>query len=520
MAFLSHYWKSIIDGVDTLPTDMRGISTGYVLSIDSGTSGCKASVWSSDGKLICVVTEPLDRIFPRTNYVEQDPAMIWDRQLSAIKSAISRAGIDISNITSLGITNQRETVVAWDSETGMPLYNAISWMDRRTREYEDRLSASVRAEIKKKTGLVVNPYFSAMKMKWIIDYLHRKHNRIASEKIRLGTIDSWIIWKLTSGRVHATDWSNASRTMLFDLSKGVWDQDLLEEFGISETMLPEVVDSIGCGISTERDVLGSEIDIDGMAGDQQASLFGHLALDRGEMKNTYGTGSFLLVNAGNELPITKRLISTVAWKQKGKRPVYAIEGSSFNSGSLLDWIRDGLKILRENSESDAMAGSSLSDHGLYFVPALTGLGAPYWDSRVKGAIIGITPNVTSSDIVRSALDSIAYRIRDMVEATRKETRIIPREIKVDGKPTANGYLMQFQSDMLQLPVLTYKNSELTSAGAAYMAGIAAGIWDTNMLKNLNPVDREFTPKIRKTVSDHYYREWKRAVRSTVSLYSH
>lgn len=502
-----------------LLTEMRSRSSNHILSIDSGTSGCKASIWNPNGAMISVTTEPLPRIFPRTNYVEQDPAVIWDRQLSAIRSAISKASIDISDVNSLGITNQRETVVAWDSETGKPLCNAISWMDTRTQEYEKQLSEVFRAEIKEKTGLVANPYFSAMKMKWILEYLHKKKSRIPDERIRLGTVDSWLIWNLTGGRLYATDWSNASRTMLFDIERGVWDQTLLEEFGVSEHMLPEVVDSIGSGILTDKSVLGAEISIDSVVGDQQASLFGHLAFDKGEMKNTYGTGSFLLINTGDELPVTKRLISTVAWKERGKRPVYAVEGSSFNSGSLLDWVRDGLKIFHQNSVLEDMAKSSTADHGLYFIPALTGLGAPYWNSRAKGAIFGITSKTTRSDIVRCALESIAYRIRDMVEAAKKETGIVPMKLRVDGKPSSNSYLTQFQSDILQMPVLTYRNPEITSAGAAYMAGIAEGVWDVGMLKSLNSVDREYEPRITNSMADRYYLGWKRALESTISLYN-
>lgn len=494
-------------------------SSDHVLSIDCGTSSCRASIWDNSGKMISSNAESLDRIFPSNDCVEQDPVMIWKRQISAIKSVISKAKIDISAIRSIGITNQRETVVAWDPETGNPLYNAISWMDRRTQEYERQLSAGFRAEIKKKTGLIPNPYFSALKMKWILEHLHRKHNRISEERIKFGTIDSWIIWNLTAGRVHVTDWSNASRTMLFDIKKGIWDRDLLEEFGVSENMLPEVVDSIGSGIPIDTSALGAEINIEGIAGDQQASLFGHLAFDKGDMKNTYGTGSFLLVNAGNVFPTTRRLISTISWKAKGKNPVYAIEGSSFSSGSLLDWIRDGLKIIHESGESEEMAKSASSDHDLYFVPALTGMGAPYWNSRVKGAIVGITAKVTRSDIVRSAIEAIAYSVRDLVETVKKETGIVPLEIKVDGKPTANSYLMQFQSDMLQMPVLTYRNTEITSAGVAYMAGIAEDLWDTEILGSFNSVDREFTPKMKKTISDRYYNGWKRALSSTISLYN-
>lgn len=497
---------------------MIGSSDAYILSVDSGTSGCKASIWGVDGKIRGIQTEPLNRIYPRTYYVEQDPKMIWDRQLSVIKFVIAKTGINPTKIKSIGITNQRETVVAWDSQTGEPLYNAISWLDRRTRNYGSKFRGKSIYEIKRKTGLIVDPYFSAMKMQWILREIRRKHKSSFMERVKLGTIDSWLIWKLTSGKNHATDWTNASRTMLFNIKNGKWDQDLLEQFGISEYMLPEVVDSLDTGITTEKSVLGSEIYIGGIAGDQQASLFGHLAFNKGEMKNTYGTGSFLLVNAGKEIPDTKKLITTIAWKPKGERPVYAIEGSSFNTGSLLDWIRDGLKILNNTSESETMAMNSPANHGLYFVPALTGLGAPYWDSKVRGVIYGITPSATQAEIVRSALESIAFRIRDIVEAIKNETSIVPAEMRVDGKPTANNFLMQFQADLLQIPVQRYANVEMTSAGAAYMAAIGQNILDFESLRSLNKTDKIFYPVIGKKSADRYYRGWKRAIKSALMLY--
>jgi glycerol kinase len=512
-------WKLIIKPCIILSRKtMQEKSSGYILSIDSGTSGCKSSLWNEDGLMVKIRTETLDRIFPRENFVEQDPNMIWERQTAAIKSVISQAGIGYSDISSIGITNQRETVIAWDSETGLPLYNAISWMDRRTRSYDAKLKSRTKSIIKEKTGLVVDPYFSAMKMKWILNEIARKRDKRFIERIRMGTVDSWIIWKLTSGKSHVTDYSNASRTLLFNIKDGKWDQELLEIFGIPENVLPEVVDSINPGIKTDPSVTGTEINIGGIAGDQQASLFGHLAFEKGEMKNTYGTGSFLLVNAGENVPHTKRLISTVAWKEKGKRMIYAVEGSSFNTGSLLDWIRDGLKILSNSSESETMAMQSPADHGLYFVPALTGLGAPYWDNKVKGVIFGITPKVTQAEIVRSALESIAFRIRDIVDTIKSETGINAKDLKVDGKPTANNFLMQFQADILQIPVLTYSNLEMTSAGAAYMAGLAEKFWNIEGLRKLNHVDKEFLPGIKKSDSDRYYRGWMRAIKSTLLLY--
>ena len=501
------------------PTNpMSGSSDYYVLSIDSGTTSCKASVWNSQGKMISMQAENLPRILPRAHYVEQDPVVIWTKQLSAIKHAIDQADINPKRIRSIGITNQRETVIAWDKESGRPAYNAITWLDRRTYRYGKYLREKLGPEIKRKTGLVVDPYFSATKMKWIINLLSRRNRYVSLDNIRFGTVDAWLVWNLTSGKVHATDWSNASRTMLFNIKDGTWDSDLLAEFDVSENMLPDVIDSSDTGIHVDPGIIGTDAEIGGIAGDQQSSLFGHLALEKGEMKNTYGTGSFLLVNAGEEAPVTHNLITTIAWKLKGSPPTYAVEGSAFNTGSLIDWVKEGLQLIRDSNQTEEMALASPDDHGLYFVPGLTGLGAPYWNSKVRGAIVGLTAKSTQLDIVRSALESIAYRTRDIVDAVNKETGIVPSEVKVDGKPTANNFLMQFQSDILQIPVLKYANIEITSAGAAYMAGLSDSFWDLSDLRELNPVQKEFTPRINRGESDRYYRGWKRAIQSTLRLY--
>lgn len=491
----------------------------YILSIDHGTSGCKASVWDSAGNPLYIQTNPVRRYTPASGYVEQDPEEMWIAQLRVITDVLSKTGISFPELAGIGITNQRETVIAWDSGTGKPLYNAISWLDRRTGNGPSDISAGdLRSLIKDKTGLIPDPYFSAMKMQWITEEMKRKHSHDHTDNLIFGTVDSWLIWKLTAGRHHVTDWSNASRTMLFNIRKGSWDSELLEMYGIDEHTLPEVVDSIGPGITTDSSVFGTEIPVSGIAGDQQASLFGHLSLSRGDMKTTYGTGSFLLVNAGNEVPATENLISTVAWKEHGSPPVYAIEGSSFNTGSLLDWIRDSLKMIENSAQSEELALASIPDHGVYFVPALTGLGAPYWNSKVKGAIFGITTRVSQAEIVKSALESIAYRIRDMVEAIKSETGILPNLMRVDGKPCSNSLLMQFQADVLGMPVQRFRNREVTSAGAAYMAGIAEDMVDASSLKESNPVEMEFSPSMAQDERDHLYRGWKKAVKTVLSMY--
>lgn len=491
----------------------------YILAIDHGTSGCKASIWDSAGNPVYIQTNPVRRYTPASGYVEQDPEEMWRAQLEVIKQVISETGISYSDIAGIGITNQRETVIAWDSTTGKPLYNAISWLDRRTGNSPlDTSAGDLRSLIKDKTGLIPDPYFSATKMQWITEEMKRRHDHAHTDNMIFGTVDSWLIWKLTNGKRHVTDWSNASRTMLFNIGKGSWDSSLLEMYGIDEHTLPEVVDSINPEITTDSSIFGCEIPVGGVAGDQQASLFGHLALSKGDMKSTYGTGSFLLINAGSEVPATENLISTVAWKEHSRPPVYAIEGSSFNTGSLLDWIRDRLKMIENSAQSEELALSSIPNHGVYFVPALTGLGAPYWNSKAKGAIFGITTRVSNAEIVKSALESIAYRIRDMVEAARSEAGIMPNLMRVDGKPCSNNFLMQFQADILGMPIQRLRNREATSAGVAYMAGIAEGLSDASSLADSNPVEMEFSPSLSEEEGNRLYNGWKKAVNTVLSMY--
>ena len=488
-----------------------------ILSIDCGTTSCRASLWNPDRRMVSIATGVVPRLYPAPGHVEQDPAALWRIQLETVRKAISRIDAKPRDIVSAGITNQRETVVAWDSETGRPLNNAISWLDQRDTGFETPTDPAIMNEIKRKTGLVFDPYFSAMKMHWIVAKIRSRFGRRRLQNLKLGTVDSWLLWNLTGKRAHITDWSNASRTMLFDIRRGEWDGGLLDLFSVEPETLPEIVDSIGSAGQIDASLLGVEVPIEGIAGDQQASLFGHVSLHRGDLKNTYGTGSFLLLNAGKEVPQTKNLISTVAWKERGNRPVYAVEGSEFNTGSMLDWIRDALKLMRSTPRTEYIARKASSDHGVYFVPALTGLGAPYWNRSVRGTLFGVSPTVSRSDIVRAALESIAFRIRDMVDSLKAETGISPATISVDGKPADNNFLLQFQADILGMPVERYANPEVTSAGAAYMAGLAHGIYTKAQLERSRSIDRVFEPEMSRKDAEMRYAGWKKAVRAAISF---
>lgn len=491
---------------------------GYILALDCGTSGCKASLWDHNGESSRQVTMPLKRNIPRSGYVEQDPQSILDTQMRAILEVLSVTHTPLEAINSIGITNQRETVIAWDKESGDPLYPAISWMDRRKVFIRNIDIKELKKEIKDRTGLMLDPYFSAYKMQWIIRHLKNSGKVKSLKNLMFGTVDTWLIWNLSGKKEYVTDWTNASRTMLFNIRTGKWDEKLLDIFGIEESMLPEVTSSGGIHIPTDDRIFGKSIPIAAVAGDQQASLYGHLCFEKGEVKNTFGTGSFLLMNAGKEPPKTKNLITTVAWKEGQSPPFYAIEGSIFNTGSLLDWIRDGLKMFKDSAQTDAMASMSPADHGLYFISALNGLGAPYWNSKVKGIIFGITPKVTQTEIVRSALESIAFRVRDLVEAIRDEAGVSPQSINVDGKPTSNNFLMQFQSDILGLPVVRYSNHEITSAGVAFMAGKTSGFIDPAELKERRSPERIFQPGMTRKTADRYYDGWKQAVNAAIYSY--
>ena len=467
----------------------------FILSLDQGTTSSRAIVFDHDGNIRSVAQHEFPQIFPRPGWVEHDPFQIWGSQASVIAEAISRIGINGHNIAAIGITNQRETTIVWDAETGEPVYNAIVWQDRRTSEYCDSLREAGHAEmIKEKTGLIIDAYFSATKIKWILDNVPGARERAEAGRLKFGTVDTWLISCLTRNTVHVTDVTNASRTMLFNIHTLEWDKDLLHLFDIPESMLPEVKPSSCVMGHTTTTIFAHEVPIAGVAGDQQAALFGQMCIKPGAVKNTYGTGCFLLMNSGSKPIVSKnRLLSTIAWKI-GDEVTYALEGSVFVGGSGVQWLRDSLRCISSSSEVEALAASVADSGGVYFVPAMTGLGAPYWDQYARGLISGISRGTTSAHIARAALEGIAYQIYDIVKAMELDSGLNIVELKVDGGASRNNLLMQFQSNLLDTEVLRPRVTETTALGAAYFAGLAVGYWDSiEQLHSQWQLERSFTP---------------------------
>lgn len=450
----------------------------YILSLDQGTSSSRAIVFDAAGKVCSVAQHEFPQIFPRSGWVEHDPHHIWSSQASVIAEAISEININGKNIAAIGITNQRETTIVWDAETGEPMYNAIVWQDRRTSELCDRLRGDGLEDwIRQKTGLIVDAYFSATKIKWILDNVQGARKKAEDGKLRFGTVDSWLVWKLTRGEVHVTDVTNASRTMLFNIHTMQWDEELLGLFGIPVSMMPEVKSSSEIYGYTTTTIFAHRVPIAGIAGDQQAALFGQMCVEPGAVKNTYGTGCFLLMNTGDR-PIfsSNRLLTTVAWQLDGKVS-YALEGSIFVAGSVVQWLRDGLKCISSSADVEELASSVPDTGGVYFVPALTGLGAPYWNQYARGVISGISRGTTAAHIARAALEGVAFQVYDIVKAMERDSQLPITELKVDGGASANNLLMQFQSDILRTKVLRPCVTETTALGAAYLAGLAVGFWE-------------------------------------------
>lgn len=490
----------------------------YILSLDQGTSSSRAIVFDHEGNICSTAQHEFPQIFPKSGWVEHDPLQIWGSQASVIAEAISQIGINGKDIAAIGITNQRETTIVWDALTGEPVYNAIVWQDRRTSEYCDRLRQEGHAEmIRGKTGLIVDAYFSATKIKWILDHVEGAREKAEAGRLRFGTVDTWLISCLTRHRVHVTDYSNASRTMLFNIHTLEWDSDLLELFGIPRSMMPEVKPSSGVMGYTTTTIFAHEVPIAGVAGDQQAALFGQMCVKPGCVKNTYGTGCFLLMNSGNK-PIlsSNKLLTTIAWKI-GDEVTYALEGSIFVAGSVVQWLRDGLKCISSSSEVEALAASVDSTGGVYFVPALTGLGAPYWDQYARGNISGISRGTTVAHIARAALEGIAYQVHDIVNAMELDAGLKISELKVDGGASRNNLLMQFQSDILDTEVLRPVITETTALGAAYLAGLAVGYWaDVDEIRRQWQVERSFLPTADRTRVARNLDGWREAVRRTLS----
>ena len=486
----------------------------FILSLDQGTSSSRAIVFDHAGNIRSVAQREFEQIFPKPGWVEHDPLRIWSSQASVIAEAISKIDINGENLAGIGITNQRETTIVWDADTDEPVYNAIVWQDRRTADFCDRLKENGDAElIRSKTGLLIDAYFSATKIKWILDNVSGARRRAREGKLRFGTVDSWLLWRLTRGTVHATDVTNASRTMLFNIHTLEWDQELLDLFDIPRSMMPQVKSSSEIFGYTNTAIYAHRVPISGIAGDQQAALFGQMCVEPGAVKNTYGTGCFLLMNSGTRpIESANKLLTTIAWKLGDEAAVYALEGSIFVGGSVVQWLRDGLKCIRESADVERLAASVPDTGGVYFVPALTGLGAPYWNQYARGAISGISRGTTNAHIARAALEGIAYQTYDIVRAMERDAGLPVANLKVDGGASRNNLLMQFQSDILNTEVLRPKITETTALGAAYLAGLAAGFWSgIDEIKSQWQVDRAFFPSATEAEVAEKLAGWHNAV---------
>ena len=485
----------------------------YIISLDQGTSSSRAIVFDHKGEIKAVAQKEFRQIFPKAGWVEHDSHEIWSSQASVIAGAMASIGINGLDIAAIGITNQRETTIVWDKETGEPVYHAIVWQDRRTSAYCDSLKAEGKTDfIREKTGLIIDAYFSATKIKWILDNVEGAREKAESGRLIFGTVDTWLIWRLTRGEVHVTDVTNASRTMLFNIHERVWDDALLELFDIPRSMMPEVKSSSEVYGHTKTTMFAHKVPIAGIAGDQQAALFGQMCTEPGMVKNTYGTGCFLLMNSGDKPVFSQNnLLATIAWKI-GEQVTYALEGSIFVGGAIVQWLRDGLGIIRSSGDIEALATRVADNGGVYFVPALTGLGAPYWNQYARGAIFGISRGTTAAHIARAALEGIAFQTMDVVKAMQKDAGIELKELRVDGGAAANNLLMQFQADILDSDVIRPKVIETTALGAAYLAGLAVGFWkDLEEIKQQWKVDKHFEPTCDKKVIEELKGGWRDAV---------
>lgn len=489
-----------------------------ILSIDQGTTGSRAVIYDKRGRKVAGAYEEFRQYFPKPGWVEHDPEGIWKSVVNSINNVFKKA--QPGRIAAIGVTNQRETTVIWDKDTGRPVYNAIVWQCRRTSRRCEELKRKKGGEefFRKRTGLPIDPYFSATKIEWILKNCAGASAKAKKGKLLFGTADTWVLWKLTGGKIHATDYTNASRTMLFNIEKLKWDSRILKIFGVPESILPEVKNSSGLfGKTAKIGALPSGIPISGIAGDQQAALFGQACFNPGTIKNTYGTGCFILLNAGKRKPVSRHgLITTLACGSSGE-PVYALEGAVFIAGAAIQWLRDGLKVLPSASLSEKMAKAIPNNAGVYFVPALTGLGAPYWEPTARGAIYGITRGTNTSHLVRAALEAMCYQTKDVMEAMRKDSGLKIKSLKIDGGAAMNNFLCQFQADILGIDVIRPRITEITSLGAAYLAGLAIGYWkDTNEIKKCWEKDRIFKPGMPKKAVSDLYNGWLRVVKKTLS----
>ena len=485
----------------------------YMMALDSGTTSNRCILFDRAGRIVSVAQREFTQYFPQPGWVEHDANEIWATLLGVAVEAMQMAGAAAADIAAIGITNQRETTIVWDKATGEPVHHAIVWQCRRTSEYCDELRGrGLTARFREKTGLVLDAYFSATKLHWLLENVPGVRERAAKGELLFGTVETWLIWKLTGGRAHVTDYSNASRTMLFNINTLDWDEEILAELNIPRSMLPKPLPSSGLFGTTDTSLLGGEIPITGAAGDQQAALFGQTCFQPGEAKNTYGTGCFLLMNTG-EKPVFSQngLVTTIAWGL-GEKVTYALEGSIFVAGAAIQWLRDEMKLIANAAESEAVAQEVTDTNGCYVVPAFTGLGAPYWDQYARGAIVGLTRGCNRAHIVRATLDSLTYQTYDVLNAMRADSGIALASLKVDGGASANNYLMQTQADVIGAPVLRPTCVESTAMGAAYLAGLAVGFWrDQAEIRKIWAVDRTFEPKLDAKSRDARLHGWHRAV---------
>ncbi len=487
----------------------------YILALDQGTTSSRSALVDQNGNIIAIEQQELPQIFPQPGWVEHDPVVIWLTQLSTMRKVVENSGVDAGEIEAVGIANQRETAIVWNRHTGKPVYHAIVWQDRRTASFCNDLKAQGHAKrIQEKTGLVIDAYFSASKINWILDNVEGARDAAEAGDLMFGTVDTWLLYMLTDGAVHATDYSNASRTMLYNIIDLAWDQELLDLFNIPISILPEVYSSSGNFGMMSHHFLGREIPIMGIAGDQQAALFGQQCVEPGMAKNTYGTGCFMLMNTGNE-PIQSEhgLLTTIAWGINGIVE-YALEGSVFIAGAAVQWLRDGIGLIRSAKETEELAESLDGNDGVYFVPALSGLGTPHWDMQARGMIIGITRGTTREHIVRATLEAIAFQTSEVLEAMEKDGHLSLAELRVDGGASDNDFLMQFQADLLGVSVVRPVCTESTVLGAAFLAGLASGLWSMEGLRQAWSVERKFSPNLGQKERDQLYRTWKRAVERT------
>jgi glycerol kinase len=491
----------------------------YIIALDQGTTSSRAILVNKSGKLVGKAQKEFPQFYPKTGWVEQNPEDIWQSQYNVAKEVLDTFNILPEQISGIGITNQRETTIVWEKETGLPVYSAIVWQDKRTSGYCQQLKDEGWSDyIQENTGLIIDSYFSATKIRWILNNVEDAAIKAQKGQLLFGTVDSWIIWKLTGGKTHITDYTNASRTLLFNIKTLTWDKQLLELFGVPESMLPKVVPSSGVlGHTLPLLFGGVQIPISGVAGDQQAALFGQTTFEIGAAKNTYGTGCFILLNTGTKQIVSKQgLISTLTCLTKANHPEYALEGSVFIAGAAIKWLRDALHLISDASDTEKMIADVADTHGVYVVPAFSGLGAPYWDMQARGAIFGLTQGVTHKHIIKATLESLAYQSKEVIDAMEREAGCRIHTLNVDGGASINNYLMQFQADMLDALVVRPANIETTAMGAAFLAGLATGFWNNvDELKTIRSIDQSFSPKMERQVRTKLYQGWQKAVSRTM-----